>query len=220
MTTNHCAAARPGSASALVSERDRARRSRGSYRRQLTVPRPGVSGAGTEAKRAAAVILEVLAGVRTPAAAAAALAIRLPRYYLLEQRAVQGLVWACERRPRGRVISTDRRLARLERELAVARRELGRQQALARTTQRAVGLVATSSPASTATSKVKGASGGPKRRQRKPSVRALRAARLLQGADSGSGVGPAAVQRTVASPAATGPAGGGSRPAATDASRS
>ena len=91
MTTNHSSAARPGSAAVPVSERDREKRSRGSYRQQLTAPRPGVSGAGTEAKRAAAVILEVLAGVRTPTAAAAALAIRLPRYYLLEQRAVQGL---------------------------------------------------------------------------------------------------------------------------------
>ena len=220
MTTNHSSAPRPGSASVAVSERERERRSRGSYRRQLAAPRPGVSGAGTEAKRAAAVILEVLAGVRTPTAAAAVLAIRLPRYYLLEQRAVQGLVSACEPRPRGRVMSADRRLARLERELAVTRRELGRQQALARTTQRAVGLVAACSPASTVTSKLKGGSNGPKRPQRKPSVRALRAARLLQGADSGSGVGSAAVQRAVGSPVAAGPAGGGIRPAATDASRS
>jgi hypothetical protein len=218
MTTTHSSAARPGSASVPVSERDRERRSRGSYRRQLTAPRPGVSGAGTEAKRAAAVILEVLAGVRTPTAAAVALAIRLPRYYLLEQRAVQGLVSACEPRPRGRVMSADRRLAQLERELAITRRELGRQQALARTTQRAVGLVATFSPASTATSKGKGGSSGPQRRQRKPSVRALRAARLLQAADSSSGLGPAAVQRAVGSPA--GPASGGIRPAAMGASRS
>jgi hypothetical protein len=218
MTTDHSSAARPGSAAVPVSERDREKRSRGSYRRQLTATRPGVPGAGTEAKRAAAVILEVLAGVRTPTAAAAALAIRLPRYYLLEQRAVQGLVSACEPRPRGRVMSADRRLGRLERELAVTRRELGRQQALARTTQRAVGLVATFSPASTVTSKVKGESGGPKRRQRKPSVRALRAARLLQTADSGSGTGPAAVQRAAGSPAVA--AGGGIRPATTDASRS
>ena len=165
-------------------------------------------------------ILEVLAGVRTPTAAAAALAIRLPRYYLLEQRAVQGLVSACEPRPRGRVVSANRRLAQLERELAVTRRELGRQQALARTTQRALGLVANSSPAPTTTGKVKGASSGPKRRQRKPSVRALWVARLLQAADSGSGAVPAAVQRAVGSPVAAGPAGGGSRPAVTEASRS
>ncbi len=42
---------------------------------------------------------------------------------VLEQRAIQGLIWACEPRPVGRTVSTDRRLARLERELAVSRRE-------------------------------------------------------------------------------------------------
>ncbi len=116
-----------------------AQRSRGTYRRQLTADCPQAPHIGPEARRAAALVLEVLAGVRTPAGAATALGIRLPRYYLLEQRAIRGLIWACEPRPVGRTVSTDRRLARLERELSVSRRELARHQALARTTQRAVG---------------------------------------------------------------------------------
>jgi hypothetical protein len=131
------------------------------------------------------VILEVLAGVRTPTGAAAVLGIRLPRYYLLEQRAIQGLIAACEPRPRGRTVSTDRRLARVERELAVSQRELARHQALARTTQRAVGLVPAVSPPAPTQGK-KGALTGTKRR-RKPAARALRAARLLQATDAPSG---------------------------------
>ena len=43
-----------------------------------------------EAQRFAAAILEVLAGVRTPTDAAAALGVSVPRYYLWEQRAVGG----------------------------------------------------------------------------------------------------------------------------------
>jgi len=100
-----------------------AKRSRGAYRRQLAATGPA---AGVEARRTAAVILEVLAGVRTPTGAATALGIHLPRYYVWEQRALEGLVAACEPRPRGRTVSVDRRLASLERELAVARRDLTR----------------------------------------------------------------------------------------------
>jgi len=165
----------PGSES--TKEPTTPKRARGAYRRQLTATRSGVSGLGTQAKRAAALILEVLAGVRTPAGAASALGIRLPRYYLLEERAIQGLISGCEPRPRGRTVSTDRRLAQLERELAVSQRELARHQALARTTQRALGLAPPSPPSPPTTGKEQATSSGPKRR-RKPVVRALRAARL------------------------------------------
>jgi len=171
-----------------------AQRVRGTYRRQLTATGSGSSNIGLEARRAAALILEVLAGVRTPAGAATALGIRLPRYYLLEQRAIQGLIAACQPRPVGRTVSTDRRLARLERELAVSQRELARHQALARTTQRALGLAPPASPCSMAASKAQQASGTTKRRRRKPCVRALRAARLLQSDSSPGKDIPTAVQ--------------------------
>ena len=75
----------------------------------------------------AAVILEVLAGVRTLTDAAQTLGMGPPRYYLVEQRAIQGLVSACEPRAKGRVPTTARQGARPERELAVCRRELSRQ---------------------------------------------------------------------------------------------
>jgi hypothetical protein len=47
------------------------------------------------------VILEVLAGMRTPTEAATVVGLSVPRYYLWEQRALEGLVRACEPRPKG-----------------------------------------------------------------------------------------------------------------------
>jgi hypothetical protein len=196
------------SSSASSSNDKSARQSRGSYRRQLTAVRPGTSEVGVEAKRLAAVILEVLAGVRSPTGAATALGIRLPRYYLWEERAVQGLVAACEPRPRGRMVSPDRQLAGLERDLAVARRELARHQALARTAQRALGLPAAveSHPSAAAGGKSKrksrDAPSGARPRHRRPTVRALRAARLLRAADSSGANLPVAVQSSHGPPGA------------------
>jgi hypothetical protein len=218
--TRNPSSAQPES-SASSNERATAKRSREAYRRQLTAARPGAPTIGPEARRAAVVVLEVLAGVRTPGGAAGVLGIRLPRYYLLEQRAIAGLIAACEPRPRGRTVSADRRLARLERELAVSQRELARHQALARTTQRALGLAPPVSPPAAATGKMRGASNGTKRqRRRKPATRALRAARLLRSADSPGGGASATVQEAVESPAAAGSAAGGIRPAAREATRS
>src|ERR1700674_189164 len=54
------------------------------------------------AKRLAAAILEVLAGVRTPQQAAEAVVLSLQRYYQVEAGALRGLLAACEPRPRGR----------------------------------------------------------------------------------------------------------------------
>jgi hypothetical protein len=218
MTVKPSSARANGSES--TPEQAAAKRTRATYRRHLTAGRPGAPGLGTQAKRAAAVILEVLAGVRTPVSAASALGIRLPRYYALEERAIQGLISACEPRPRGRTVSIDRRLAQLERELSVSQRELARHQALARTTQRALGLAPPPNPASTKTKKAESAPSERKRRRRKPSVRALRAARLLNSPDSPGGELSAAVQGAVGSPPALGSAGGGVRPAAMEEARS
>jgi hypothetical protein len=218
MKTGSDSAEQPGAAS--PGETSRVKRTRGTYRQQLTVARSGTSNLSLEARRAAAAILEVLGGVRTPASAAAALGIRLPRYYLWEQRAVEGLIAACQPRPRGRTISPDRRLAQLERALALSQRELARHQALARTAQRALGLTAAVSSSSTSTGKGQPASSGTKKRRRKPSVRALRAARLLGGADSSGGDASAAVEGAVEGPVALGSTGGRSRPAATESIRS
>ncbi len=44
------------------------------------------------AKRSAALVLEVLAGVRTPSEASTALGVSTMRYYVLERRALEGMV--------------------------------------------------------------------------------------------------------------------------------
>jgi hypothetical protein len=167
------------------------RRDRTAYRRDLTS-----SGASAEARRTAAVILEVLAGVRTPLGAAAALSIRPQRYYVLEARAVQGLVAACAPRTRGRTPSPNQRLTQSERELAAARRELGRQQALLRTLQRTLGPV----PAASA-GKAAAEGTAARRRQRRPTSRGLGAARVLRQEVPPGETTPPAVE-----PAAGGPA--------------
>lgn len=95
---------------------------------------------GMEAKRMAAAILEVLAGARTPTEAATALGLSVPRYYQVESRALQGLLRACEPRPRGRVRSVETEVATLHKENQRLQRELTRHQTLARAAQRAVGL--------------------------------------------------------------------------------
>jgi hypothetical protein len=112
-----------------------------------------------EARQMAAAILEVLAGARTPAEAATALSISVPRYYQVEARALQGLLKACEAKPKGRSRSPERQARVFERENERLRRELTRQQSLVRIAQRTIGL-----PAPPAASAVK--SGKKTRRRR------------------------------------------------------
>jgi hypothetical protein len=138
---------------------------------------PAGPDAGRDARRRAAVLLEVLAGGRTPVQAAQALGLSLPRYYQLEAAALRGLVGACEPRPRGRARPAEAELADLRRELQRLQRELARQQGLVRLTQRAVGLPPPAPPAG------KGRAGG--RKARRPAARALRAAARLQGPEAG-----------------------------------
>lgn len=131
-----------------------------------------------EARQLAAALLDVLAGVRTPTQAAEALSVSLPRYYQLEDRALGGLVQACEPLPRGRQVDNDGRVRALEKDLERARRELTRYQTLVRLTQRTVGVPPP------APSKETG-----KKRKRRPSVRAMRRAKQLReeaGQDAGA----------------------------------
>jgi hypothetical protein len=138
-------------------------------------PKLRTDGVSAAARQQAAAILEVLGGVRTPTEVAAQLAISLTRYYLIECRALQGLLLACEPRPRGKVRSPASQLAALERECEQLRRQATRQQALLRVTERNLGLAAP--PAAP----VKADQKSPKkRRPRKPKARALLAAAVLQ----------------------------------------
>lgn len=128
-------------------------------------------GPSREARRRAAVILEVLAGMRTTAQAAATLDVSLMRYYQLESDALRGLVVACEPKPRGRTQSPVSQLAALRRQCERLQRDLARQQALVRLSQRAVGVTAPAPPPA------KG------KRRRKPMARALRFAAQLRADD-------------------------------------
>ncbi len=137
----------------------------------------------SEAQRLAAAILEVLAGLRSPPAAATLLNISLPRYYQLEERALEGLVLALGPRSKGKQPSLELRIKHLEKELEIAQRACARQEALVRVTQRSLGLVMQAQPKAPPA-----AVDGKRRKVRKPMVRALKAAQQLRAeADSASG---------------------------------
>ncbi|MEE9236037.1 MAG: hypothetical protein V3U28_11420 [Candidatus Acidoferrales bacterium] len=114
-------------------------------------------------------MLEVLAGLRTPTEAAQALEVGAQRYYLLEARALAGLLAACEPRGRGPVRSAEKALAESRKECQKLRQQVSRYQALARASQRTVGISAPVRPKSRVQGQGKG------RGKRRPVVRALRA---------------------------------------------
>jgi hypothetical protein len=130
-----------------------------------------VKGHSTQARKQAAVILEVLAGVRTVNDAACALEVSLPRYYACELRALHGLVAACEPLPRGRQPTAQGEITALKRRCEQLQQQLGRQQTLLRLAQRSIGL----NPATPATARPsKG------KRRRRPRLRALQAIEQLR----------------------------------------
>jgi hypothetical protein len=130
---------------------------------------PAVHTGSPDARRLAAALLEVLAGVRTPTDAAAALGCSLPRYYACEVRALEGFVAACESRRPGRTASPEREVATLRQTVARQDRERGRLLALLRAAQRTVGLAAAKPHPKPI----------PGKRPRRPTVRALAAAKRL-----------------------------------------
>jgi hypothetical protein len=159
-------------------------------RRRPRRPRPVPPAPTREARQRAVLILEVLAGGRTPAQAAEALTVSLTHYYLLEEKALQGLLLACEPAPRGPGTDPQRQLEALQRDCQRWQRECARQQALVRAAQRTIGLAA---PAAAPAAK----EGGRKRKPRRPVVRALQAASKLRGAEeTGPPVSPMAAART------------------------
>jgi hypothetical protein len=129
-----------------------------------------------QARRQAALILEVLAGTRTPAAAASALEVAPVRYYQIEARAIDGLIAACEPRSRGRQplaaeqVASSARVRSLEAECRRLGAEAARLQALLRLNRLSLGVKPPPTPPP--------ATAG-KRRPRRASVRALRHARRV-----------------------------------------
>ena len=147
-------------------------------------PHSAQQAVSREAQRLAAMILEVLAGVRVPTEAADALDMCLPKYYLWEQRALAGLVAACEREPLGRGSSPQQQIRCLEKEVARLRQECTRQQALVRAVQRTIGLgpPPASKPAAKTSGKATANGSSKVKRKRRPVARALKAAAFLQAA--------------------------------------
>jgi hypothetical protein len=174
--------ARPAPAAAPVGACGQRRTSR------RPPPGPAAPAPSREAKQRAAAILEVLAGARTPADAARALGVSLPRYYLLEEQALGGLLTACEPQPRGPRLDAARRCQALERECERWRRECSRQQALVRAAQRGIGLPAPAAPPLKPV--------GAKSRKRRTTVRALRAVARLRADEE-----PPSQERSTAAPA-------------------
>jgi hypothetical protein len=103
-------------------------------------PKPKTLTGSRDAKRAAAVVLEVLSGVMGPSEGSETLGTSLNRYYELETRALQGLVTALEPRPKGRQRTREDEILTLEKEKKKLERELTRAQTLVRAAQRTIGL--------------------------------------------------------------------------------
>lgn len=148
-------------------------------------PRPApIASASPRARQVAALILSVLGGELRPAEAAEVLGLSAVRYYILEQRALAGLVAACETLTRGPgPPDQERQLAALQEENRRLNQCLLRQQALVRAGQRSLGLAPAKAPdRGRGKGKDKDKAGSaPTRRRRRPAVRALRAAQRLTG---------------------------------------
>jgi hypothetical protein len=132
-------------------------------------PRPFTGEEG--AKRSAALILEVLAGLRTPTEASRALGVTAMRYYVLERRALEGMVQALGPRPKGKRRRPEDVLQEAAREKVRLEREVGRLQALVRAAERTMRLPPPPSRERKA---------GEKRRARRPQVRAEKTVALLR----------------------------------------
>ena len=125
-----------------------------------------------EARRQAALILEVLGGLRGPSDAAKAMGVALPRYYMLETRALQALIKAMEPLPRGPRRNPDAEIAALQKQLTRQKQELVRGQSLQRAMRSAMGIPV---------DPPKDAKPEPgKRKPKRPSVRALKAVKVLR----------------------------------------
>lgn len=135
---------------------------------------PSALTGSPDAKRQAAVILEVLTGLRRTEDACEAMKVPLPRYYILETRALQGLITALEPRAKGRQRRPEDEIAVLQKDRDRLQRELNRTQALVRASQRALGIPQPPKPDD------KSKLAGTGRKKRRATVRAIRTVRALR----------------------------------------
>jgi len=174
-------------------------------------PPPEVT-ASSQARRIAAVLLEVLAGLRATGSAAKELGITPMRYYQIEERAIGGLIAACEPRPSG--VPPERRdaleLASLREQVRKQAQELNQARSVLRTTRRQLG-VATAPDAIVVKAGTRKDGKPTKHKVRRPTVRALTMVRRLLKADATAGAAlPAATSTGPASaPTSTPEPGGG-----------
>ena len=152
---------------------------------QAVVKKPAGS---LEARRMVGVILEVMAGSMTPSDAAGAMSMSIQKYYMVESRALDGMLAACEPRKKGYVRTPEREIEALKNKQASLERECARYQALARAARRAVGL----SVPKKKEAQGKEGKGKKGKRRRKPTVRALTLAKQLK---QGRGESPAPEER-------------------------
>jgi len=129
-----------------------------------------------DAKRQSAVLLEVLSGLLGAREGSRAMGVSLTRYYLLETRALQGMLQALEPRPRGRHLRPEDVRERLEQEKRRLEREVSRLQTLVRAAHRSLGIA----PTGEGESKMGAHPEGKPRRKRKVPARAVRAIRVLR----------------------------------------
>lgn len=165
--------------------------------------RSAIHGSSEALKRATAV-LEVLGGLVTPTEAAGALGIGVPRYYMLETQALDGLVKACEPRGRGPGQSQAKVIREQAEQIQRLENEVRRLQALVRISNRALGVAGLQAPAGRTKGSKKTKTG---RARRRPVTRALGMSKLLkekahEPAEQGmaSGGGGAGVAASAASP--------------------
>jgi hypothetical protein len=131
-------------------------------------PRPAWE-ASEGARKAAAAVLHVIAGLKSPTEASQSIGVSINRYYQLEAKALSAMVMALEPLPRGRRTSPAALVERLEKENARLVREASRYQALLRASQKALGLA----PAPKTEGDSKGTAGGKKARRPRTRAKAL-----------------------------------------------
>lgn|SRR5712671_4896718 len=140
-------------------------------------PMHGRLDGSVEAKKLTALVLESLAGVRTPTDAAQQAGVSVQRFYLLEMRALQGIVRSLEPRKKGRQLSDSRLLAVALKEKERLARDLARTQALLRSAHRVIGV-----PTVTSNDRP-GKIDGKGKRKKRPTTRAVKAVALLRASE-------------------------------------
>lgn len=101
---------------------------------------PKVLKGSEKAKKLACMIIEVFSGIQSPTSACEALETSLSRYYILETRALQGMIDALEPRNKGPQVTAERENRKLKKEISKLETELQRSQTLVRAMHKSIGI--------------------------------------------------------------------------------